>query len=45
MTDSNQQANFDSEEELIKGYEAMAADVERENEAVEWIEALIGECL
>jgi hypothetical protein len=32
-----------TEEELLRGYEAMAADTEREAEAVEWSEALIGE--
>jgi hypothetical protein len=30
-------------EELRQGYEAMAADKEREAEALEWCEALIGD--
>jgi alpha-beta hydrolase superfamily lysophospholipase len=29
--------------ELADGYHAMAADVEREREALEWIEALVGD--
>jgi hypothetical protein len=32
-----------SEEELLRGYQAMAADEEREREAHEWSEALIGD--
>ena len=32
-----------SEEELRRGYEEMAADTERESEALEWSEALIGD--
>ncbi len=34
-----------TDEELRRGYEAMAADADREREALEWSEALIGECL
>ena len=34
-----------TEEELRRGYEAMATDVEREKEAMEWSEALIGDYL
>jgi hypothetical protein len=34
-----------SEEELLRGYQAMAADKEREKEAHEWSEALIGDGL
>ena len=32
-------------EDLIRGYRAMAADETREEEALEWCEALIGESL
>ncbi len=32
-----------SDEEIRLGYEAMAADEEREAEALEWSEALIGD--
>ena len=32
-----------SDEELEKGYQEMAADVEAEAEALEWSEALIGD--
>jgi hypothetical protein len=32
-----------TEEEMRRGYEAMAADVEAEAEALEWCEALIGD--
>lgn len=32
-----------SDAELDKGYEAMAADEEREREALEWSEGLIGD--
>jgi hypothetical protein len=32
-----------TQEELLQGYEAMAADAEREAEAAEWCEALIGD--
>ena len=32
-------------EELRRGYEAMAADEEREKEAFVWIESRVGECL
>jgi hypothetical protein len=34
-----------SEEELLEGYKAMAADEEREREAFIWIESFVGECL
>ena len=34
-----------SEEEILRGYEEMAADEEGEKEAFEWIEAHVGECL
>ena len=34
-----------TEADLEEGYRAMAADTEREREAEEWIEALIGETL
>ena len=33
------------EEEILRGYQAMAADEEREREALEWSEALIGDGL
>jgi hypothetical protein len=32
-----------SEDEIIRGYEEMAADEEREAEASDWSEALIGD--
>ena len=32
-----------SDEELRRGYEEMAADEERETEATQWSEALIGD--
>jgi len=32
-----------TEEELLRGYQEMAADEEREKEALEWSEALIGD--
>jgi hypothetical protein len=32
-----------TEEELVRGYQEMAADEEREEEAREWCEALIGD--
>jgi len=32
-----------TEEELRRGYEQMASDSEREKEALEWCEALIGD--
>jgi hypothetical protein len=31
--------------ELVDGYRAMAKDVERERQALEWIEALVGDSL
>jgi hypothetical protein len=34
-----------SDEELLRGYQATAADEEREKEAHEWSEALIGDGL
>ncbi len=34
-----------TEEELLRGYEEMAADEDREKEALEWCESFIGECL
>jgi hypothetical protein len=34
-----------SEDEILRGYEQMAADEEREAEALEWSEALIGDGL
>ena len=34
-----------TEEEVLRGYQEMAADEEREREAVEWIESHVGECL
>ncbi len=34
-----------TEEELLRGYEEMAADTEAEKEALEWCESHIGECL
>lgn len=44
MTHNNQQDTSGSDAELTLGYEEMAADVEREKEAVEWIESHVGEC-
>ncbi len=32
-----------TEEEILRGYEEMASDSEREAEALEWSEALIGD--
>ena len=37
--------NLATEQELLEGYKAMAADRERESEALEWSEALIGDGL
>lgn len=37
--------NLASPEELKRGYEEMAADTERETEALTWSEALIGDGL
>jgi hypothetical protein len=34
-----------TDEELRLGYEAMAHDEEREQEALEWAEAMIGDCI
>ena len=34
-----------SDEELEASYRAMAADTERENEALQWAEAMIGDAL
>jgi hypothetical protein len=34
-----------SEEELLRAYREMAADEEREKDAIAWIEARVGECL
>ncbi len=36
-------AVFDSDDELEKSYREMAADVEAEAEALEWIEGTIGD--
>jgi hypothetical protein len=36
-------ADFDSDDELEKSYRAMAADLEAEAEALEWIEGAIGD--
>jgi len=36
---------FASEGEILRGYQEMAADEEREKDAVAWIEAFVGECL
>ena len=33
------------EDEILRGYQEMAADTEAEAEAFEWIEAHVGECL
>jgi len=33
------------EREILRGYEEMAADTEAEDEALEWIESHVGECL
>ncbi len=33
------------EQEILRGYEEMAADTEGEKEAFDWIEANVGECL
>lgn len=35
--------NLATPEELTRGYEEMAADTEREQEALNWSEALIGD--
>ena len=37
--------NLATEEDIIRGYQEMAADEEREQEAFEWIESGVGECL
>jgi hypothetical protein len=37
--------NDASEEELLRAYREMAADEERENDAIAWIEAHVGEYL
>jgi hypothetical protein len=34
-----------TEEQILRGYEEMAADQERETEAFKWSEALIGDSL
>lgn len=38
-----QKPGWTKEADLAEGYRQMAADVEREAEATEWIEALIGD--
>jgi hypothetical protein len=45
VLDTARQLNAEKEEEMRRGYEEMANDVEGEEEAMEWIEAHIGECL
>lgn len=42
-TDMNVEAKSISEDELEQGYKEMAADLEAEAEALEWIEGTIGD--
>ncbi len=43
MSTAEEQVLNDEERTLLAGYRAMAADREREEEAMEWSEALIGD--
>jgi len=43
--DTERDWSLATEEELLEGYKAMAADEEREREAFVWIESSVGECL
>ena len=42
-TETSRNWSLATEEELAQGYRDMAADKEREAEALEWCEALIGD--
>ncbi len=43
VPDTNHDWSLATEDELAQGYRDMAADKEREAEALEWCEALIGD--